>query len=117
MSGLDVVENLEVEAARRAPARLLDVLRLVLAGRHRVVGQVRDAQDDRVEFRTDAVELGLRRLELVAAAGHLGQQRRGVLALRPGLAYRLAAPVPQVLQLLRAPLAVLARRLQPPTGT
>src|SRR3546814_2516836 len=37
---LDVVEHLEVEAARRAPARLLDVLRLVLAGRHRVVGPV-----------------------------------------------------------------------------
>src|SRR3546814_3191045 len=110
---LDVVEHLEVEAARRAPARLLDVLRLVLAGRHRVVGQVGDAQDDRVEFRADAVELGLRRLEPVAEAGHPGPQRRGLLALRVGLADRLPARVAHVLQLLRTHLDALARRFQP----
>src|SRR3546814_14072382 len=60
-----------------------------------------------------AVELGLRRLELVAEAGHLGQQRRGILALRLGLADRLAARVAQVLQLLRTHLDALARRFQP----
>src|SRR3546814_7613381 len=51
---LDVVEHLEIEAARRAPARLLDVVRLVLARGHRLVRQVRDAQADSVEFRADA---------------------------------------------------------------
>ena len=46
----DVVLDREIEAARRAPAMLLDVVGLVLAGRHGGIGQVRDAQHDRIEF-------------------------------------------------------------------
>src|SRR5690606_28492315 len=109
---LDVVLRREVDRARRAPARLLVVLRVVRALRHRRVGKVGDAARDRVERGTDLGQARLRGLQLLAEARDLGQQRRHVLAARLRLADRLAAGVAQVLQFLRAHLDVLAFRFQ-----
>src|SRR5690606_40705818 len=107
---LDAVLHREVERARRAPARLLDVLRLVRALRHRRAGKVGEAERDGVERGTDLGPARLRGLQFLAEARDLGQQRRHVLAASLGLADRLAAGVAQVLQFLRAHLDVLALR-------
>jgi hypothetical protein len=104
----DVVLHREVERARRAPAMLFGVVRLVVAQRHALVREVRDAQRDAFQLAADAVELDFRGLQLVAEARDFREQRRDVLTLGLRLADRLAARVAQVLQLLRAHLDALA---------
>ena len=109
---LDVVEHREVERARRAPARLLDVVVLVGPGRHVIGREVRDAHRDRLDPRAQLVQLDFRCLQLIGEGGHLGHDRRHVLAPGLGLADRLGAAVAQVLQFLGAHLDALAVGLQ-----
>ena len=109
----DVVLDREIERARRAPAVLFDVVR----SRRRPAAPTRAAGSgcrarsprSRARMRPGATSRGL---ELVAEAGDFGHQRRDVLALRLGLADRLAARVAQVLQFLGAHLQSLALGFQ-----
>ena len=103
-----VVAHRKIERARRAPAVLLDVTRLVRALGHIGSRQIGDAERD---FRHLCLDVGqplLVGLEAIAQAGHLGHQRRGVLAFRLGLPDGLGTRIAQVLQLLCPSLHLLA---------
>lgn len=105
----------KIELPRRAPARLLDVLALVLARRHIGGRQVGNAQCNTFQLRADDIQGVFGCFELIAKAGHFGHQRRHVFALGLGLADRLRLGIAQALQLLRAhlnPLALALQRLQ-----
>jgi hypothetical protein len=71
---LDVILDGEVEAARGAPAALLDVVVLVLADRHGLVRQVRDTQRNGGQPGLHVGQRLLVGLELVAQTTHFGQQ-------------------------------------------
>lgn len=60
----------EIELARRAPARLLDVLALVLAVRHIVGRQIGQTQRDGFELGADRIQRVFGSLELIAETGH-----------------------------------------------
>ena len=100
LTEVDVVTRLEVERARLAPAPDLDVVVLAGAVGHRVVGQVGQAEHERLEFALDRLQAFLARLELLAELGDRLAFRLDVLAPRLGRANRLAAPVALGLQAL-----------------
>ena len=108
----DMVLHLEIECARRAPAVLLDVLRLIGTQRHRVIGNVGDAERDGFDLATQFVEAQFRGFQFLAEAGDFGHHRCHVLALRLQHADLLAAGIAQVLQFLGADLQLLALRFQ-----
>ncbi len=109
---LDVVQHREIEGARGAPARLLDVVVLVGAGRHVIGRQVRDAGGDGVDLLAQLVQGHFRGLQLVGEGGHFGHDGRHVLALGLGLADGLGTAVAQALQFLGPHLDALAIGLQ-----
>ncbi|MCW0417619.1 hypothetical protein NB689_003373 [Xanthomonas sacchari] len=108
----DMVLDLEIEAARGAPALQFDVVGLVLAGGHIGLRQVGNLQRQRLQLRADLVQTLLGGLQLVAEAGHFGHQRTRILALGLGLADRLGTAVAQALQFLGPHLDALAVGLQ-----
>ena len=109
---LDMVLDLEIEAARRAPAVLLEVVALVLACGHGRIRQVGNAERDRFQRAADAFQFDFRGLQLLAEAGDFRHHRGDILAPGLELADLLAAGVAQVLQLLGAHLDALAVGLQ-----
>mgnify|MGYP006194217975 CR=1 FL=1 len=108
----DMILDREIEAARRTPARDLDVALFVVTHRHRLVRQVGDIQQQVVEFALDAVELTLALLQLTAHAVDIGQQRRNVFTSCLGLTNGLGATVALGLQLFGTGLDRLALRFE-----
>ena len=108
----DMVLHVEIEAARRAPAQLLDIVRFLAAQRHRGIGKIGNTERDGFDLVTDLVQAQFRGLQLLAEACHFRHHRGHVLALRLQHADLLAAGIAQVLQFLGADLQLLALRFQ-----
>ena len=94
---IDVILDLEVELARRAPAADLDVFRLVLADRRRGRGEVRNAKHQVMKLRARFLEFVLEFGELSGDFSSAGEKLGRVLAclllhadvLREGIARSL----------------------------
>src|SRR5690606_29219892 len=108
----DVVLDLEIEVARRAPAADLDAVLLAATAGHRSVREVGHAQRDRLDLGAERVQPRLTGVQLDTEAGTFRPQRRHTPAPTLCLPDRLAARVAQVLHLLRADLDLLAFGLQ-----
>ena len=108
----DMVQRREVQLPRLSPAAKLDVGRLVPALGHRLMEQVGDAQQQRVERRLLRRQPLVGALELVAERLHFRQQRGEVLPLRLGPADRLRAGIALVAQAVDLDLQGLAALLQ-----
>ncbi len=74
--------------------------------------QVRDVEQESLELQLECIERRRIALELPLDAVHVGEDRRGILALGLGLADALAAGVALGLQLLGPDLQRLAPRLE-----
>ncbi len=81
----NVVFDFEIELSRRAPAAHFDVVVFVLADRNRLVRQVRDTEQDRIEFGLDRIQLDLASAQLARHALDVRHQRRDVFATLLGL--------------------------------
>ncbi len=111
-SQVHVVEGLEVEYGRLAPAPHFEILILAAAVRDALVGQVGDAELQRPQILLQALQLDLGRLQALAQVGHFRQQRGDILAGRLGPADGPGPGVALVLQLLHPHLQSLALVLQ-----
>ena len=103
-----MVLDLEIEGFRRAPAAHFDVAVFVFADRHGFVGQVRNAQQDRVQLGLNAFQLDFAVGQLSAHALDIRHQRRDVFAALLGLADGLGARITFSLQCFGAGLDGLA---------
>ena len=108
----DVILDLEIEAARGAPTRHLDVAVFIGANRHGLVRQVGNVQQQVVQLVLDRIQLTLAGFQLAAHLIDFRQQRSDVFATRLGLADGLGTAVALGLQLLGAHLHRLALTLQ-----
>ena len=98
---------------RGVPTRRdLDVVRLRAPDRRGGVRQVRQVEQEIAKLRLHGLERSLEALDLVAESGHVGEDRRRVLALRLRDADLLAERVALRLKILRARLDVLALALE-----
>jgi len=107
-----VVEWLEVELPRRAPAPYLDIGGLVTTRRHRLVQQVGQVQQPLVDLGLHFVEPGFAARQLAGQLLAALQQWRGVLALALGHADGLGVGVALGAQLVGRHLPVLAPFLE-----
>jgi hypothetical protein len=109
---VDMVLDLEVEGARRAPAAHLGVALFAGAHGHAVVRQVGQAQHHVGQLGLHGLEALGRGFQLVAQAGHLGHDAGRVLALGLELADLTTQAVAPGLQFLGAGLDGLALGLE-----
>ena len=109
-----MVEHLEVEATRRAPAVQLHVILFAVALGHAVVGQVGNPADKVIPLGLNLGQAPLGGVESVAQVRDLIEQWLNILARRLGLADRLGASVALVLQGLGLGLQFAAPGLQRP---
>src|SRR5690606_4111787 len=99
---VDVILGFEIKGAGVAPAAHFDVFALVLAYRHRLVGQVGNGLGDGVPVGQHLVQLHFGGVEIVIDLGDGGTQRGDIFAAAGSFAYGLGAGVALVLQLLSA---------------
>ena len=112
LTHVEMVLHGEVVRGRRAPAAHLHVVGLAPAHRYGFVRQVGQRGQQRIEFGLHGLQLGRDTRLLGRHGSHLGHQRRGVLALPPGLADLLRQRIALGLKGFRPGLQRLAARLQ-----
>ena len=66
----DVIADLEIKLARRAPAANFNVIVLVTANRYAVIRQVRNGQRDIADLSQQRFQLGFRRVQLFTQLVH-----------------------------------------------